>query len=162
MKILFHKPTGTTKTYPRADDEPVIGLSAEYEVFDLIDSTRPSHNSATHYVRRLPEVIDQTTKTVTRGWEVVAREVPAPEPIVVKMASFRKAIGYDLEVKISAAILALEDPVQKRNAKIDWEYEPYVSRAHPSVTFFAAIIGKTSEEVDALFAAAKQLEQPAT
>lgn len=158
MKILFHTPTSTTKPYPRADDEPVIGLSDEYEIFDLIDSTRPPHNSATHYVRRLPEVIDQTTKTVTRGWEVVAREAP---PAVVTMRSFRLALGRARYLELMAFVAAITDAEQKYQAQTFLEYSLTVARDHPMVSQFSAALGKPAEEVDAIFAAAKQLDESA-
>ena len=90
MKILFHTETGTTRPYPRGDDLPVVGLSPEYQVFNLIASAPPGHNPESWFARRLPEVIDVEAKTVTRGWELVPI---TPRPVVVSMRSFRRAMG---------------------------------------------------------------------
>lgn len=69
MKILFHTPTATLKPYPRADDEPVVGLDAEYEIFDVVQEDQPVFDPATQWVEGT-ESIDTGLKTVTRGWQV--------------------------------------------------------------------------------------------
>lgn len=71
MKILFHTPTQYLKSYPRADEEPVIGLDPDYDTFDLIQEAQPSHNPTTQYITAT-EVIDTAIKTVTRGWQIHA------------------------------------------------------------------------------------------
>ena len=157
MKILFHTPTGTTKPYPRADDELVVGLSADYKVFDLIEPARPTHDSTTHFIRRLPEVIDQTAKTVTRGWEVVAREAP---PVVVTMRSFRLALGRARYIELMAFIGAIQDAEQKFQAQTFVEYSLTVSEDHPLVLQIAAALKKSEAEMKAIFAAAQTLDNP--
>ena len=102
MKILYHKPTGTTKPYNCTDDEPVIGLSAEYEAFELIAPDPPTHDPETHYVRRLPEVIDTEAKTVTRAWEIVERQ-PTDMGIVQNKRAAMAAAFDALPVAVQAA-----------------------------------------------------------
>lgn len=155
MKILFHTPTGTTRPYPRSDNEPVVGLSAEYETFDLIEEPRPTYDSATHNLRRLPEAIDQTAKTVTRGWAVVEREV---DPIVVTMRSFREACGLALVTEILAFIASIQDVEERFKAQNAFEFAATVARDNPRVAYIAAQLGKTDAEVGAVFAAAQQLD----
>ena len=70
MKILFHTPTQTLVPYPRADDEPVVGLDPDYEIFDVIQQSEPFYNPSTQYLSTT-ESIDTTSKTVTRGWQVI-------------------------------------------------------------------------------------------
>jgi hypothetical protein len=70
MKILFHIPTQTLVAYPRADDEPVVGLDPDYEIFDVIQQSEPFYNTATQYLSTT-ETIDTTAKTVTRGWQII-------------------------------------------------------------------------------------------
>jgi len=70
MKILFHTPTQTLVPYPRADDEPVVGLDPDYEIFDVIQLPEPFYNPSTQYLSTT-ESIDTTSKTVTRGWQVI-------------------------------------------------------------------------------------------
>jgi hypothetical protein len=155
MKILVHTPTGTTKPYPRSDNEPVVGLSAEYETFDMIEEPRPTYDSATHNLRRLPEAIDQTAKTVTRGWEIVPCDIA---PVVVTMRSFRLAAGRSLMNQINAAIDAIEDIDQCWQAQQFLAASPTVSRSHPLVLSLAAALGKSAEAVDAIFSAAQTLD----
>jgi hypothetical protein len=56
--------------YPRADDEPVVGLDPDYEIFDVIQLPEPFYNPSTQYLSTT-ESIDTTSKTVTRGWQVI-------------------------------------------------------------------------------------------
>lgn len=69
MKILYQLSTGTLKNYPRADDEPVIGLDPDYEIFDVIQDEQPDYNPSTQYLSAT-ETIDTDDKTVTRGWQI--------------------------------------------------------------------------------------------
>jgi len=71
MKILFHTPTATLKPYPRADEEPVIGLDPSYEIFDVVQEALPVYDEATQYLTAT-ETIDVPAKTVTRGWQTNA------------------------------------------------------------------------------------------
>jgi hypothetical protein len=155
MKILFHTPTGTTRPYPRSDSEPVVGLSDEYRICDLIEQDRPTYDAGTHNLRRLPEVIDQTAKTVTRGWEVVAREA---DPIVVTMRSFRLALGRVRYLQLESLINSVVDSEEQYQATTYLDQSATVSRQHPLVLQFAAALGKPDAEVDAIFATAKQLD----
>ena len=77
MKILFHTPTATLREYPRADDEPVIGLAPDFQVFDLIQHPQPGHNPATQYLEATEE-IDLAQRCVARGWIIQAIQSPPP------------------------------------------------------------------------------------
>lgn len=72
MKVLFHQPTQTIKPYPRSDDDPVVGLSPEYEVFDVMQDAQPDYDHATQ-ICRATETVDAQNKMVTRGWAIEAR-----------------------------------------------------------------------------------------
>ncbi len=76
MKILCHIPTQTLLPYPRADEEPVVGLDPEYEIFDLVQEPQPTFDSATQYTTPT-ETIDVPSKTVTRGWQI--HDIPVPD-----------------------------------------------------------------------------------
>jgi hypothetical protein len=155
-KILFHTPTGTTKPYPRSDNEPVVGLAAEYEVFDLIEPARPTFDPTTHEIRRLPEEIDTQAKTVIRGWEVVPREV---EPVVVSDYALFRAMSADDEILLNNYIRNIQDIDAKREAKVHITRARSIHRRHPFVVQVAAILNKTDAQMDALFAAAQKLDQ---
>jgi hypothetical protein len=72
MKLLYHTPTATLVPYPRADDLPVLGLDADYQVLDLIQETLPEVNTATQIINPT-EVIDLMAGTVTRDWQITDR-----------------------------------------------------------------------------------------
>jgi hypothetical protein len=42
MKLLYTTVTNSLHKYPRLDDEPVVGLSADFEVYDLQILTDPT------------------------------------------------------------------------------------------------------------------------
>lgn len=98
MKLLFHIPTQTLKAYPRADDEPVVGLSAEYEVFEVIQELQPSFDATTHTCTAM-ENIDAQSKTVTRGWTV--EEMPPRPKVWMNAQAFMAAFTMDEKAAIA-------------------------------------------------------------
>ena len=157
MKILYDTQTQSLKTYPRSDDQPVVGLDPRYLVLDLIQQEKPSHDPATYYLRRT-EAIDLDNLQVTRGWELVAHE---PMPVVVTMTSLRLAlIDAGLYQTITAAINGIADATEKLKAQTWWATAQTVRRVHPLVAGIAALAGRTDAQVDAIFAAAQALDNP--
>jgi len=151
MKILYDTETQSLKRYPRSDDEPVVGLDARYLVLDLIQQEKPSHDPATHYLRRT-EAIDLDALQVVRGWELVAHE---PMPLIVSMTALRLTlIEMELEDDVLAIINAMPDAKQKAAALAWWQTAQTVRRNHPLVAQLSAALGKTDAEIDAIFAAA--------
>lgn len=67
-KILYYTPTQTLKPYPRNDDEPVVGLDPEYDVFDIVQDSEPAYDPATQYLTTT-ETIDTVAETVTYGYQ---------------------------------------------------------------------------------------------
>lgn len=120
MKLLFHTPTQTLKPYPRADDEPVVGLSAEYEVFDVIQEPQPSFDATTHTCMAT-EAIDAQSKTVTRGWTVQAR--PAQSKLWMNAQEFMQA--FTMQEK--AAVALSSDPII---AALRLELSTWLSTVH--------------------------------
>lgn len=153
MKLLFHPLTGTLKPYPRSDDLPVVGLDAEYQIFALVEIEKPEVSEGSYLTRT--EVIDTTAKTVTRGWDIVT---PEPLPVSVSMRSFRLAIGHVLFAQITNALSAITDPADQFAAQIFLDHSTQVHRDHPLVTQFAALLGKTASEIDAIFAKAQAFD----
>lgn len=72
MKLLYYTPTATLIPYPRADDLPVVGLDADYQVLNLIQESQPEINTDTQIINPT-EVIDLTAGTVTRDWQITDR-----------------------------------------------------------------------------------------
>lgn len=77
MKTLFHTPTQTLRAYPRNDDLPVVGLSDEFEVFEVFQEAEPEYDREAQRLEPT-ETINVSAKTVTRGWEV--KELPPKIP----------------------------------------------------------------------------------
>lgn len=79
--------------------------------------------------------------------------------MVVTPAQIRLALisnGISLSV-INNAFNAIEDPVEREKAQALWEYATIVERNNPFVVAIGAMIGKTEEEIDAIFSLAKTL-----
>jgi hypothetical protein len=147
MKILYDTATAKLAPYPRSDDEPVVGLDPRYLVLDLIPQENPSHDPATHYLRRT-EAIDLDALQVTRGWELVAHE---PMPVVVSfraLAFVLNEAGLYQQVK-TAAMSSIEGEIWWNTAQ-----STTVQRDHPFVAALGAATGQTPQQLDAIFAAA--------
>jgi hypothetical protein len=52
---------------------------------------------------------------------------------------------------VDAAIDAIPDAAQRDSVRVEWEYAPYVERAHPMLVPLAAALGLTEEQVDQAF-----------
>lgn len=97
---------------------------------------------------------DGSTRPVTELEILTATEIKARNDIEpVSAAQFRLAL---LDVKIG-----LLDEVEafvaqaSREIKLNWEYRQEFDRNHPLVIGSALALGKTPEEMDAVFALAK-------
>lgn len=99
MKLLYDTFTSTLHPYPRADDEPVIGLDPRYLSLAVTQHPEPEHDPATHRLEPT-EAIDLEALTVTRGWQLVELPPPAPTP---DWATFR---GMLLISEAVAAVMA--------------------------------------------------------
>lgn len=93
---------------------------------------------------------------VERQWEQV--KVATPAPTVVTLRSFRRACGRVLWSSLEAVVAADMDEDRKWDNQQFLEYSATVASDHPLVAQLAALLGKTQEEIDAIFAAAASLE----
>jgi hypothetical protein len=88
-RLLLNRATGALLTYPRQDDEPVVGLdrTAAY-VVEIIREPEPTdYNPHTHIPAPLEPVVDITDPdsadvngTATYGWGLVPIVPPTPAP----------------------------------------------------------------------------------
>jgi hypothetical protein len=158
MKILRNKQTGEFLSWPRDDQSDVVGLdTSTLDVHTLTQAEKPTFDPSTHYLRKT-EAINETAKTVVRGWELVAHE---PMPVVVTMTSLRLAlIDAGLYQTITAAINGIADATEKLKAQTWWATAQTVRRVHPLVAGIASLAGRTDAQVDAIFAAAQALDNP--
>ncbi|MDV7395906.1 hypothetical protein RZS08_31230, partial [Arthrospira platensis SPKY1] len=83
---------------------------------------------------------------------------PIAIPQSVTMRQGRLALlGAGLLDAIDGAINAIEDPVQKSAARIEWEYAQTIDRQSQFVANMAEQLGLTDEQMDQLFLQASQL-----
>lgn len=69
MKILYDTSDGSLRTYPRGDDEEVIGLDPRYRALELIQQPQPEITAG--QALNPTETIDLQAGTVTRGYDVI-------------------------------------------------------------------------------------------
>jgi hypothetical protein len=78
-RILYDTTTSALVSYPRDDDNPVIGLDPRYLEMALIQEPQPIYDSGAEQI--VPtEAIDTDALVVTRGWNVLPLPPPAPVP----------------------------------------------------------------------------------
>ena len=53
--------------------------------------------------------------------------------------------------QVDAAIDAIPDQLQRDSVRVEWDYAPYVERAHPMLVPLAAALGLTEAQVDQAF-----------
>lgn len=102
--------------------------------------------------------LSNTPKPTLAELEAKWEEVSNPLPVVT-MRSLQLCMTLAQTMAISAAIASMPEGKDKRDARIYWNHSNTVSRTHPVVAQFAQMISATNEEVDALFAAAKILDE---
>lgn len=157
-KILYHTPTQILRSYPRQDDEPVVGLDSAFQIFDLIQQPPPEHNPSTHYLRAT-EQIDTVNRRVTRGWEML-EQAPAKAPIItVPSPAFFQAIGRDLEITLKAKINEAPD-LNQRHFLLKYLEYPYFQSDHPMVLQFGQMLNKTPEQIQTWFRQAFSIAYP--
>ena len=97
----------------------------------------------------------------TQRWTVrdlTTEERKARVPTVVTMRQARLALlQAGLLNQVDVAIAALEDPVQRSAARVEWEYATEVNREYPWVRILAVALELTEQRLDDLFTLAKTL-----
>ena len=100
------------------------------------------------------EVIDQAGYEAALAGEMTARRAK----LVVTMRQARRALlDAGLLDQVDAAIAAIADATERRQAEIDWEYATTVERLWPWVQTLGAALGLSAEALDALFEQAATL-----
>ena len=100
------------------------------------------------------EVIDQAGYEAALAGEMTARRAK----LVVTMRQARRALlAAGLLDQVDAAIAAIADATERRQAEIDWEYATTVERLWPWVQTLGAALGLSAEDLDALFEQAATL-----
>lgn len=86
------------------------------------------------------------------------RQILERVPSAVTVISMRQARLALLEAglldQVEAALAAIEDPLMRQRAQIEWEYAAEVRRDSPWVVAIAEALELSPEALDALFTAA--------
>jgi hypothetical protein len=90
-KLLYNPTTDTISRYPRADDEPVVGLDPSLVVLTEILPEQPSYDAETQYLEQTRE-INLEAGTLTRGWLIRDRPPVEPAPPEPRWVEFGDAV----------------------------------------------------------------------
>lgn len=77
--FLYDTQTETLLPYPRADDDPVVGLDPRYAILRLLQDEQPAYDPQTQRLDST-QLIDLEAGEVRRGWVVVTLPPPVPVP----------------------------------------------------------------------------------
>lgn len=134
-------------------------LLATFNVFLVKPTEQPAYDPLTQRVEEGTPV-NEAGEWV-QAWSVVplsTEELEARVPRSVTMRQGRLALlqaGYLAQV--DAAIQAIEDPIQKAAAEIEWEYAQTIDRDSTFTQTLAAQLGLTNSELRDLFTLASTL-----
>lgn len=149
------------RDYPNTSFPAQLGaaLLAEYGVYPVALTAQPAFDAATQCINELAPV--QVDGVWTQQWTVrdlTPGELKARVPTVVTMRQARRALlDAGLLDQADAAIAAIADATERRQAEIDWEYATTVERLWPWVQTLGAALGLSAEDLDALFEQAATL-----
>lgn len=83
-KILYSQSTQTTKSYPRTDDAPIVGLDSDYLVLTQVQTVPPVHDPGTQTVSS-QYVVDTNALEYRQEWTVSQIEVYDPAQFLQQM-----------------------------------------------------------------------------
>ena len=84
-------------------------------------------------------------------WVVDQGQPIKPTKVTLRQAKLALLAAGMLQ-GVKDAISAIEDPIQREAAEIEWEYAQDVERNNGLVPMLASAIGMTDAQLDALFA----------
>lgn len=116
-----------------------------------------THNGSTR-----SETDAEIVNTLKRkGWKEIGDPTPPAfvPPVVVRRLSFFRALSRSDFIKVKALIASIQDPDQQHTLRVWFDEATEFERDHPLVLEVAAQLQKSDAEVDAIFAAAKALDQ---
>jgi hypothetical protein len=82
------------------------------------------------------------------------RALTTVTPAQIRLALIENGISL---ATITNALNAIEDSVEREKATVLWEYANVVERNNPFVNAIGTMLGKTPEEIDAIFSLAQTL-----
>jgi hypothetical protein len=168
--MLILTENGAAKKYPysvgqlRADNpnisfptEPTSATLAQFNVYAVTPTAPPAHDPYRQKVSETTPVL--TGDQWQQAW--VVSDIPigtVRARLVVTMRQARLALlSAGLLGQVDGAINAIEDPVERQQAQITWEFSTEVERMDPLVTRLGTIFGLTDTQIDDLFFLARTL-----
>jgi hypothetical protein len=95
------------------------------------------------------EVRDETGAVIGMNQQSVGDSVPTSVSArQIRLWLLRQGISL---AAVDAAIDAIPDQLQRDSVRVEWDYAPYVERAHAMLVPLAAALGLTEAEVDQAF-----------
>jgi len=91
------------------------------------------------------------------GWEYAPDNSPVPESVSarqIRLWLVRNGISL---ATVETAIDAIPDQQTRDSVRVEWEYAPYVERAHPWLVPMAQALGMTELQLDQAFREAATL-----
>lgn len=168
---MFKKTDGGFEPYDmaalRADfpnvsfsDTTSMDVLREFGLFPAIDE-QPAFDPETHDIEVTSIVFDDQTQSIVRTWAAV--QIPAAvleqkkrdlrASMVCGPLQLRKALRQTANLAAVTAVIAQAGEEMQEA----WEYASEVRRTDPMIAAMAAAIGKTDDEVDAIFTLAATL-----
>jgi hypothetical protein len=120
-----------------------------------LDMWRETNNPKINYYLPVPPKPAENAVWSSGVWVI-------PEPVIPENVSARQIRlwlvqhGYSLDA-VAAAIAAIPDQNQRAVIQIEWEYAPYIERAHPMLGPMAAVLGLSAQDIDQAFCEAANL-----
>lgn len=109
------------------------------------------------------ETHDQHTYPVEGWWwfdtleQAMAALAPTEDGSVTMRQARLALLQAGLLDQVDAAIAAIQDPVQRKAAEIEWEYSSAVKRDNVFVQTLSSALGLTEVQLNQLFATAAEL-----
>jgi hypothetical protein len=85
------------------------------------------------------------------GWQRAPDETPVPVNVSARQIRMWLVLHGISLATVDAAIDSIPDQMQRDLVKVEWDWAPYVERAHPMLIPLAAALGLSEEQVDQAF-----------
>ena len=144
------------------DGNLVVGLDIADPVtqaqcgFVVIKSdTPPQPANTVEDVEARLVTIESDGVVIVRTWTPVPAAIPgsvSPRQLRLWLVTHGVSLA-----SVDAAIAAIEDPVVREATQIEWEFSPYIERAHPMIGAIGAALGLSDTQIDQAFIEASGL-----
>ena len=163
MKAIYDPSTEKLSEYPRADDEPIIGLDPSLHVLEVIDQDQPKYDPNTQLLEPTT-VVDLAAGTVTKGWKVtdVPPNPPSAKPNYPKLYGdtlvsnvYQTAILPQAMASTAVNFAATAFGLALSDAAAGRPNDPAITASLGLVMATATLTTENLAEIDALLAASK-------